>query len=126
MNENNKRLKKVERQAKLKDLIENNPAATDKELALKLGVSVSTVRLDRALIGVPELRERLRSVVNNVGNAGNKFFNIDTDKQAVLFLKAVKEMASRLNDLIDDFINYELKIPEQEKNYECTKNYAGT
>ena len=117
MNENNKRLKKIERQAKLKELLENNPAATDKELASELNVSVSTVRLDRALMGVPELRERLRSVlnlnlknINNVGNAGNKFLNIDTDNQAALFLKTVKEMASRLNDLIDDFISYELKI----------------
>ena len=48
------------RHEKLMKLIRQNPLLTDEELAESLMVSVSTVRLDRALLGVPELRERTR------------------------------------------------------------------
>ena len=53
------------RQYKLSKIIEKNPMITDNELALQLDVSVSTVRLDRALMGVPELRERIKSMAQN-------------------------------------------------------------
>ena len=42
--------------------------ATDQELAATLGVSVSTVRLDRALMGVPELRERVRCMAQQANS----------------------------------------------------------
>ena len=42
--------------------------ATDQELAATLGVSVSTVRLDRALMGVPELRERVRCMAQRASS----------------------------------------------------------
>ncbi len=54
--------KKKNRQDRLLKLIEQNPLATDEELAAFLTASVSTIRLDRAVLGVPELRERMRSM----------------------------------------------------------------
>ena len=42
--------------------------ATDQELAATLGVSISTVRLDRALMGVPELRERVRCMAQQANS----------------------------------------------------------
>ncbi|MDN5292736.1 MAG: hypothetical protein PWQ31_41 [Eubacteriales bacterium] len=55
-------LSKEERQRKLRQVIEANPFLTDEELARMLAVSVSTIRLDRAELGIPELRERLRQM----------------------------------------------------------------
>ena len=63
------RLTKKLRQERLAKIIEGNPMATDRELAATLGVSVSTVRLDRALMGVPELRERVRCMAQKISVA---------------------------------------------------------
>lgn len=55
---------KHERHEVLRELIRNNPFLTDGELAQNLRVSVSTVRLDRSELGIPELRERTRVVAH--------------------------------------------------------------
>ena len=65
--ESTKTAKKL-RQERLARFIEGNPMATDQELAATLGVSVSTVRLDRALMGVPELRERVRCMAQQANS----------------------------------------------------------
>ena len=41
---------------------------TDQELAASLGVSLGTVRLDRAMMGVPELRKRVRSMAERASS----------------------------------------------------------
>ncbi|MDO4988002.1 MAG: transcription factor FapR [Synergistes sp.] len=53
-------MSRKERQKRLSDLIETKPLMTDEELSSELGVSLSTVRLDRALLSIPELRERTK------------------------------------------------------------------
>lgn len=50
------------RQRRLMKLLEANPLMNDEELAASLSVSVSTVRLDRALLNIRELRERMREM----------------------------------------------------------------
>jgi len=55
-------LMKKERQSLLKRKIENDPFLTDEELAEMLSVSVPTIRLDRLELGIPELRERIKSM----------------------------------------------------------------
>jgi acyl-coenzyme A thioesterase PaaI-like protein len=57
---------KHERHHALRAEIENNPFSTDEELAKHFGVSVSTIRLDRTELGIPELRERTRAVAHEV------------------------------------------------------------
>lgn len=54
--------RRLERQRRLGAILAENPFATDEELAKLFGVSVQTVRLDRLALGIPELRERVRSV----------------------------------------------------------------
>jgi acyl-coenzyme A thioesterase PaaI-like protein len=54
--------RRADRQRRLEAILQENPFATDEELAKLLGVSVPTVRLDRLALGIPELRERVRSV----------------------------------------------------------------
>lgn len=55
-------LVKKERQDILRDKIKINPFLTDEDIALQLTVSVPTVRLYRLELGIPELRERIKSV----------------------------------------------------------------
>ncbi|WEG11618.1 transcription factor FapR [Pullulanibacillus sp. KACC 23026] len=49
------------RQRDLKETLEISPFLTDEELADRLGVSVQTIRLDRMELGIPELRERMKT-----------------------------------------------------------------
>ncbi len=53
---------KKKRQLVLNETILQDPFITDEELADTLGVSIPTVRLDRLELGIPELRERVRTV----------------------------------------------------------------
>jgi len=50
------------RQEQLKQCLEKSPFVTDEELAVRLGVSIPTIRLDRMELGIPELRERTLQV----------------------------------------------------------------
>ena len=53
---------RVHRQRQLREMMERDPFLTDEALASRLRVSVQTIRLDRLRLGIPELRERIRSV----------------------------------------------------------------
>lgn len=57
------RIKKEERQQLLKEKLNSAPFTTDEELATYFGVSVPTIRLDRIVLGIPELRERMKAMV---------------------------------------------------------------
>lgn len=46
---------------RLLQYLETNPLATDDILAKEFGVSVNTIRLDRARLGIKEFKERLKS-----------------------------------------------------------------
>lgn len=51
-----------ERRHQLARLIQEEPFISDRELAQRFGVSVQTIRLDRASLGIPQLRERTRKL----------------------------------------------------------------
>jgi len=51
-----------QRLLRLQQLLKEDPLQTDRQLARQLGVSVPTVRLDRARLGIPQLRERARQL----------------------------------------------------------------
>lgn len=53
---------KEERRKLLGEALLKNPFSTDEELSELFKVSVSTIRLDRGELGIPELRERTRTV----------------------------------------------------------------
>lgn len=53
---------KEERRKILGEELSKHPFFTDDELAERFKVSVSTIRLDRGELGIPELRERTRAV----------------------------------------------------------------
>ncbi|HBP64313.1 MAG TPA: transcription factor FapR [Desulfosporosinus sp.] len=53
---------KDERRKILEQELSQHPFFTDDELAARFKVSVSTIRLDRGALGIPELRERTKAV----------------------------------------------------------------
>ena len=55
-------LPKKERQKRLTETLIRDPFITDEELSESFKVSIQTIRLDRLELGIPELRERIRSV----------------------------------------------------------------
>lgn len=57
-----KGLSKRERQKALLSKIQKDPFLTDEELSECFCVSIQTIRLDRLELGIPELRERIKSV----------------------------------------------------------------
>jgi acyl-coenzyme A thioesterase PaaI-like protein len=61
----NSKLKKNERQQKLQELLKEDPFITDEELSERFNISIQTIRLDRMELGIPELRERIKSVAEN-------------------------------------------------------------
>lgn len=56
--------RKEQRHEALQETLALHPFYTDQELAGQFGVSVSTIRLDRTQLGIPELRERNRVVAH--------------------------------------------------------------
>lgn len=56
------RYSKEERRKLLSEALLKNPFSTDEELSERFKVSVSTIRLDRGELRIPELRERTRAV----------------------------------------------------------------
>lgn len=60
---------KKDRREKLKVYLEKNIFSTDEELAGHFKVSIATIRLDRMVLCIPEVRERMKSVAKEaVGN----------------------------------------------------------
>lgn len=99
------------RQDMLAKIIDSNPMITDNELASQLGVSISTVRLDRALMGVPELRERIRAMAQDAmtrlkslspSEVIGDLLELEPDKWALSVLKTAKDMAFRFTDIVSD------------------------
>ncbi len=50
------------RHQRLLGMIQDNPLLSDEDLSSALGVSLSTIRLDRAMLGLPELRQRAQEM----------------------------------------------------------------
>lgn len=51
---------RIIRNKKIVEYLDSNPFATDEELSKYFNVSVNTIRLDRARLGIKELRERIK------------------------------------------------------------------
>jgi hypothetical protein len=103
------------RQQRLAKLLDDNPMATDQELATLLGVSVSTMRLDRALMGVPELRERIKRMAQEAGSKLRSLsqseivgdlLELEPNRWALSVLRTTREMAFRTTDILWDHYIY--------------------
>lgn len=94
--------RKRDRQALLKEKLRENPFLSDEELAQIFGVSIQTIRLDRLALGIPELRERTKSVAERtygiVRALGAKeivgeLIDITLGEQGISILETTEEMA---------------------------------
>lgn len=102
---------KLKRHEKLISLIDQNPLHSDEDLARVLKVSLSTIRLDRALLGVPELRERTRQMaeraVSRLRSLKQEEFigellGLEPNVWALSVLNTTKDMAFRHTDQVWD------------------------
>ncbi len=102
---------KLKRRERLSALIEQNPLFTDEDLARQLKVSLSTIRLDRALMGVPELRERMRQMAERAVSRLRSFkqdefigelLGLQPNVWALSMMRTGAEMAFRHTDRVGD------------------------
>lgn len=68
---------KIERQQLLQEKIEEVPFITDEQLANEFKVSIQTIRLDRMELGIPEMRERIKSVAKDQWNETLRALHIE-------------------------------------------------
>jgi acyl-coenzyme A thioesterase PaaI-like protein len=90
------RIPKRLRQQKLTQLIEANPFMTDEELMKQFQVSIQTIRLDRLELGIPEWRERLKSMAETsydqvrslpINEVIGELVDLQLDKSAISILE---------------------------------------
>jgi len=94
------RLPKKDRQSRLVQYLADNPFATDEDLAELFHVSIQTIRLDRLELGIPELRERIKTVAEKsldpVKSLGideiiGEMVDLQLDSQAISVLEIKEE-----------------------------------
>ncbi|MFJ7933105.1 transcription factor FapR [Sporosarcina sp. NPDC096371] len=103
------RMPKKERQRQLGLLLEENPFLTDGELSEHFTVSVQTIRLDRLEGGIPELRERLKTVATRTMKEEVKslhsdevigdIIDIELDKKALSIFDVTKDHVFQRNGI---------------------------
>jgi acyl-coenzyme A thioesterase PaaI-like protein len=94
------RLPKKDRQTRLVQTLQENPFATDEDLAELFQVSIQTIRLDRLELGIPELRERIKSVAERsldpvkslgIDEVIGEIVDLQLDVQAISVLEIKEE-----------------------------------
>jgi hypothetical protein len=103
------------RHKQLRNLLDSDPLMSDSELARELGVSVGTIRLDRGLLNVPELRERARQMAENASSrltsmkqdeVVGEIIELEPNRLALSVLSTNREYAFRHTDLVADHYIY--------------------
>src|SRR5699024_3146533 len=82
---------------------------TDEELAKQFNVSIQTIRLDRLELGIPELRERIRSVATHEWNdvvralpleeVIGEIIDLELDKRSISILYIKREHVCSRNKI---------------------------
>ncbi|MDK2871661.1 MAG: hypothetical protein PWQ16_1013 [bacterium] len=110
-----RKLKKMEREESLKKLVESNPLLTDEELAEILKVSISTIRFDRARLGIPEIRERMRRMAERARSVlrsmspdemTGDLIELRLNERGISVLETTKEMAFKNSDVIREVYTF--------------------
>lgn len=99
------------RHKKLMELIKSDPFMSDSELAGALQVSVPTIRLDRTLLNLPELRERTRLMAEKASRSlrsmkqeevMGELLELEPNRWALSVLISGRECAFRDTNIIGD------------------------
>jgi len=108
---------KKERQQVLKNKLYEDPFLTDEELAEIFSVSVPTIRLDRLELGIPELRERIKTVAeknyNKVKSLNSKeivgeLLELNLNKNGISILETNSTMAFEKTKIVRGHFIYSL------------------
>ena len=108
---------KKERQQILLEKIKSDPFMTDEELSESFTVSIPTIRLDRLELGIPELRERIKSVAEfNHGQVKSlhskeivgELIDLNLGKSGVSVLETEDSMAFEKTKIIRGHFIYSL------------------
>ena len=99
----------MERHKLVKEKIEEMPFITDEQLANKFSVSIQTIRLDRMELGIPEMRERIKSVARDQWNETLKALQIDEVIGEIIDLELDNRAISIL-DITNDLVFARTKI----------------
>ena len=83
--------------------LEQNPFLTDEELSKQFKVSVQTIRLDRLECGIPELRERLKTVAARSMDEEVKSLQSDEVIGEIIDIELDKRAVS-IFDVTDDHV----------------------
>lgn len=103
------KLSKKQRQKELIEKLKKDPFLTDEELMQMFNVSIQTIRLDRLELGIPELRERIKTVaeqsyskVRSIGGAEiiGEIVDINLGKSGISILETNDSMAFEKTNLI--------------------------
>ena len=135
------------RHSQLLQLIETNPLLTDEEISAKLGVSLSTVRLDRGLLAIPELRERTRAMAEHAASrlkslrddeVVGELLGLEPNSWALSTLHINPDMAFRRTEMVGDYYIYaqaaslaiatidaEMVVPAAARPKYCQPAYIG-
>ncbi|AER66839.1 transcriptional regulator, DeoR family [Thermovirga lienii DSM 17291] len=115
MGKKHKRMSREARHERIKAELKADPMLTDEELAKLLGVSISTIRLDRALLGIPEVRERIKMMAQNAVSKLKSLreeevigdlVELEPNNFAVSTLVTTNEMAFRHTEWVSDHYIY--------------------
>lgn len=83
------RLHKEERRQSIREILHENPWLTDDELASRFFVSSATIRLDRQMMGIPQMRDRIEQVVQDhpAGNESRmRVLDLEKGKRGIALL----------------------------------------
>jgi len=110
-----RRLKRIERENSLRKLVESNPLLTDEDLAEMLKVSVSTIRFDRARLGIPEVRERMREMAERARSMlrslspeemTGELIELKINESGISVLETTQEMAFKGSNIIREIYTF--------------------
>jgi acyl-coenzyme A thioesterase PaaI-like protein len=101
---------KSERHGLLIRYLADNPFLTDDELAQQLGVSIQTVRLDRADLDIPEMRERVKKMAKGAyqnlrsiesHEVVGELVSLENNRQGMSMLKVSGDMTLHKTRVLD-------------------------
>ena len=84
----------------LQEKLNQQPYLTDGELASFFKVSVPTIRLDRLSLGIPELRERLKTLAESDQGIQGALIDIEKGVRGISIMETTAEMCFHGTDVV--------------------------
>lgn len=109
------RTARQDRQQRLLKMLASDPLMSDSDLAREFGVSVATIRLDRGMLNVPELRARTRRMAESASSLltsmkqeelFGEVVELEPNKTAISIIETGREHAFRHTDIVADHYIY--------------------